>query len=295
MNTSRGLGRGLGALLGDFSPATVEGSEQPRTVALQSVEPNPDQPRQVFDPAELDALAESIRLHGILQPIAVRETGSHRYQIVAGERRWRAARIAGLKEVPIFIVDADDRRAAELSLIENLQRLDLNPMEEAAGLKKLVEQSNLTQEAVADRVGKSRSAVANTLRLLTLPEPIAAMVSEGKLTPGHARAVLSLPTAKQQIAAAQKIAALELSVRQAELMCKALMRKPKEEKQVDPLAVDYIAECEKTLTRHLGRKVRIVRGKRKGRFELEFYGEDDLNALLDALQELPSRAKGAKN
>ena len=294
MSASKGLGRGLGALLGDFSSPPVSGNEPPRTVALQNVEPNPDQPRQVFDPVELDALAESIRQHGILQPIAVRAVGDRRYQIVAGERRWRAARLAGLKEVPIFIVDADDKRTAELSLIENLQRLDLNPMEEAAGLRKLMEQSGLTQEAVADRVGKSRSAVANTLRLLTLPEQLQTMVSEGKLTPGHARAVLSLPTAKQQIAAAQKIAALELSVRQAELMCKALMRKPKEEKPLDPLEVDYVAECEKSLTRRLGRKVRIIRGKRKGRFELEFYGDDDLNALLDALQDLPTRAKGAK-
>ena len=294
MSASRGLGRGLGALLGDFGSQPTVGNETPRTVALQSVEPNPEQPRQVFDPVELDALAESIRQHGILQPIAVRAVGDRRYQIVAGERRWRAARIAGLKEVPIYIVEADDRKTAELSLIENLQRLDLNPMEEAAGLRKLMDQSGLTQEAVADRVGKSRSAVANTLRLLTLPEPLQTMVSEGKLTPGHARAVLSLPTEKQQIAAAQKITALELSVRQAELMCKSLMRTPKAEKPCDPFEVDYVAECEKSLTRRLGRKVRIVRGKRKGRFELEFYGDDDLNALLDALQDLPARAKGVK-
>lgn len=294
MSASKGLGRGLGALLGDFGAPPAAGNEPPRKVALQSVEPNPNQPRQVFDPAELDALAESIRQNGILQPIAVRSIGDRRYQIVAGERRWRAARIAGLKEVPIHIVEADDLKTAELSLIENLQRLDLNPMEEAAGLRKLMEQSGMTQEAVADRVGKSRSAVANTLRLLTLPDSLQTMVADGKLTPGHARAVLSLPTEKQQIAAAQKIVALELSVRQAELMCKSLMRKPKEEKTPDPLEVDYVAECEKSLTRRLGRKVRIVRGKRKGRFELEFYGDDDLNALLDALQDLPARAKGAK-
>ena len=295
MTSEKGLGRGLGALLGDFSaPRETAPAAAPGKVALQRIEPNPDQPRRNFDPEELDALAESIRQNGILQPLAVRPLGDGRYQIIAGERRWRAARIAGLTELPVHILEPEQDQITVLSLIENLQRQNLDPMEEAAGYRRLMDEYGFTQETVADRVTKSRSAVANTLRLLTLPKELQAMVSAGKLTPGHARAVLTLPTEKQQITAAQKIAALQLSVRQAELMCKTMLRKPEEAPVKDPLAVDYVAECEKTLTKHLGRKVRIVCGKKKGRFEVEFYGEDDLNDLYAALQNLPARAKGAK-
>ena len=289
MSSPKGLGRGLGALFGD--QPLMEGEKLPvRIIPLQKAEPNPNQPRKTFDPEELENLAQSIRENGILQPMTVRETGDGYYQIIAGERRWRAARMAGLDEIPVLVVEADDRKAAQLALIENLQREDLNPMEEALGYKRLMEEYGMTQEETAACVTKSRPAVANTLRLLKLPEPIRAMVSDGRLTPGHARAVLSLPTEKQQLAAAQKIAALELSVRQAELMCKSMAREPKPKKEA-AFAVDYLAECEKNLSRHLGRGVHIVPGKRKGRFELEFYGSDDLEVLLEALQALPTKEK----
>ena len=205
------------------------------------------------------------------------------YQIIAGERRWRAARLAGLKEVPVVVVEADDRTVMELALIENLQRQDLNPIEEAEGYRVLTEEYGLTQEQAAARVGKSRPAVANALRLLALPEDVRSLVEKGELSAGHARAVLSLPTPARQRAAAQKILTLRLSVRQAEAMCKRLAAEEKKPEPAKRPAVNYIAECEKALTRRLDRKVRIVGGKRKGRFELEFYGEEDLQRLYEAL------------
>ncbi len=278
----RGLGRGLGALIGDFQ-------EEPESVAvtklpLQKVEPNPDQPRRTFDEEELQALADSIAAHGILQPLAVRASGGGFYQIIAGERRWRAARMAGLSEVPVVVLEADDRTVMELALVENLQRQDLNPMEEAEGYQRLMKEYGLTQEEAAARVGKSRPAVANALRLLLLPEEVRSLVEDGTISAGHARAILSLPAARLQKAAAQKIVALRLSVRQAEAMCKRMLQEEeKPEPKPAPLTVDYVAECEKSLTRRLDRKVRIVNGKRKGRFELEFYGQEDLQRLYDAL------------
>ncbi|MBO2527063.1 MAG: stage 0 sporulation protein J [Clostridiales bacterium] len=277
----KGLGRGLGALIDDYSgPA----QQQAVTVLpLQKVEPNPNQPRHTFDEVELQALADSVAEHGIVQPLAVRALENGYYQIIAGERRWRAARLAGLKELPVVVLEADDQAVMELALIENLQRQDLNPMEEAEGYRVLMEEHGLTQEQVASRVGKSRPAVANALRLLALPEEVRAMVEDGTLSAGHARAVLSLPSAKLQKAAAQKIIALRLSVRQAEMMCKRMAAGEKPAKQKLALVVDYVGECEKALTKQLGRKVRIVSGKRKGRFELEFYGQDDLQRLYDAL------------
>lgn len=282
----RGLGRGLGALIDDFSATEETGGVT--VLPLQKVEPNPNQPRKYFDEEELQALADSIAAHGLLQPLAVRDMGGGFYQIIAGERRWRAARMAGLSEVPVVVVEADDRTVMELALVENLQRQDLNPMEEAEGYRSLMQDYGLTQEEAATRVGKSRPAVANALRLLALPEEVRQLVVEGTLSAGHARAVLSLPDARLQKAAAQKILALRLSVRQAEAMCKRMAQEqpPAEEPPKKPVAVDYVGECEKLLTRRLGRKVRIVCGKRKGRFELDFYGQDDLQRLYEALQEL---------
>ena len=276
----KGLGRGLGALIGEYSEPAQE--QAVTSLPLQKIEPNPNQPRHTFDEVELQALADSIAEHGIVQPLAVRAAGNGYYQIIAGERRWRAARLAGLQEIPVVVLEADDRTVMELALIENLQRQDLNPMEEAEGYRALMEDYGLTQEQAAFRIGKSRPAVANALRLLALPDEVRAMVEDGTLSAGHARAVLSLPTERLQKAAAQKIIALRLSVRQAEMMCKRMAagEKPAKEK---PLTVNYVAECEKTLTRRLGRKVKIVSGKRKGRFELEFYGQDDLQRLYDAL------------
>lgn len=274
----RGLGRGLGALIDDFSPQESSVTSLP----LQKVEPNAKQPRTQFDEVELEALAESIRVHGILQPLAVRSVGEGYYQIIAGERRWRAARLAGLTEVPVVVVEADDKTVMELALVENLQRQDLNPMEEAEGYRALQEEYGMTQEEVASRVGKSRSAVANALRLLALPEEVRTLVCDGSLSAGHARAILSLPNARLQKTAAQKMLALRLSVRQAEAMCRRMATEQEEEPPA-PLAVDYVGECEKHLTRHLGRKVKIVNGKRKGQFVLEFYGQEDLQRLYDAL------------
>ena len=277
----RGLGRGLGALIDDFS--APETQQEVTRLPLQKVEPNPNQPRRRFDEEELQALSDSIAEHGILQPLAVRAMEGGFYQIIAGERRWRAARLAGLKEVPVVVVEADDRTVMELALIENLQRQDLNPMEEAEGYRVLTEEYGLTQEQAAARVGKSRPAVANALRLLALPEDVRSLVEKGELSAGHARAVLSLPTPARQRAAAKKILTLRLSVRQAEAMCKRLAAEEKKPEPAKRPAVNYIAECEKALTRRLDRKVRIVSGKRKGRFELEFYGEEDLQRLYEAL------------
>jgi len=289
----KGLGKGFGSLIPDL-PVAQEKAGPVRMIPLQKAEPNPDQPRKVFDPEELQNLADSIGEHGLIQPLTVREMDGGYFQIIAGERRWRAARMAGLEEIPVLVVEADDEKAAKLSLIENLQRQDLNPMEEAMGYRRLMDEYGLTQEEAAQAVTKSRSAVANTLRLLTLPDAIQDMVSDGRITPGHARAVMIISGEKQQIAAAQKIAALQLSVRQAELMCKSLARADAPRPLKPVVHVDYIAECEKQLSRKLGRGVKIVVGKRKGRFELDFYGVEDLEVLLEALQELPTKVKEKK-
>jgi ParB family chromosome partitioning protein len=289
MASNKGLGRGLGALLGDFAEETTEQSAY-RLLPIYKVEPNPDQPRQDFDEEELQALSESISIHGVIQPLTVRELSSGYYQIIAGERRWRAARQAGLSEVPAVVIEADDKKAMELALIENLQRQDLNPVEEALGYQSLMADYGLTQEETASRVGKSRPAVANALRLLNLSPEVLEKVRSGELSAGHARAILSLKSEKQQIDAMKKILALALSVRQAETLCKNMLKEPKPEKEVT-LAVNYVAECEKSLSKHLGRGVKIVNGKRKGRFELEFYGQDDLQVLLDALMKLEKGGK----
>lgn len=284
MASNKGLGKGLGALLGDFSEDVTESSAY-RELPVYKVEPNPDQPRREFDETELQALADSISVHGVIQPLTVREMPNGYFQIIAGERRWRAARMAGLSDVPVVVIEADDRKAMELALIENLQRQDLNPVEEALGYKTLMEEYGLTQENTAQQVGKSRSAVANTLRLLALTPEVLELLKTGEITAGHARAILSLKNEKQQIEAAKKIIALALSVRQAETLCKNMNKEPEEKPRIT-FEVDYVAECEKNLSKHLGRGVKIVNGKRKGRFELEFYGEEDLQTLLEALMKL---------
>ena len=288
MASQKGLGKGLGALLGDYMEPEGEESAY-RLLPLHRVEPNPDQPRQDFDQEELEALAESIRQHGILQPLTVRETGQGYYQIIAGERRWRAARLAELTEVPAIVVEADNKKAMELALIENLQRQDLNTVEEALGYQSLMNEFGLTQEEAAARVGKSRPAVANSLRLLTLPEAVLEMLREGSLTAGHAKAILMIKTSSRQLEAARKIANLGLSVRQAELLCKNMSKEQAPIKEEAVLQVEYVKECEKSLSKHLGRGVKIVNGKRKGRFELEFYGEEDLQKLLDALMQINAK------
>ena len=278
--SGKNLGKGLSALLGDFDEPINDSPYQ--LLPIHKVEPNPNQPRRDFDEEELEALAESITVHGIIQPLTVRELASGYYQIIAGERRWRAARMAKLTEIPVVVVEADDKKAMELALIENLQRQDLNPVEEALGYQSLMDEYGMTQEEAAGRVGKSRPAVANSLRLLNLCPQVLEKVRIGELSAGHARAVLTLKNEKQQQQASQKIIALGLSVRQAELLCRNMTRE-KSELPFIPLKVDYIGECEKSLSKHLGRGVKIINGKRKGKFELEFYGAEDLQVLLDAL------------
>ena len=286
MATQKGLGKGMGALLGDDFTNDIPAANSPyQQLPIHKVEPNPGQPRQDFDEEELQALADSITLHGIVQPLTVRELSGGYYQIIAGERRWRAARMAGLDTVPAVIIEADDKKVMELALIENLQRQDLNPVEEALGYRALMNEHGLTQEDAAARVGKSRPAVANALRLLNLTAEVLSMVRSGQLSAGHARAILVLKTDKQQLQAAQKIANLGLSVRQAELLCKNMGKEPAP-RQETFFAVDYVRECEKSLSKQLGRGVKIVNGKKKGRFELEFYGQEDLQVLLDALMKL---------
>ena len=278
-NKPSGLGRGLGALLGDDVLKTeTTGS---LSLPISQVESCSSQPRKHFDEASLAELAASIQEHGIIQPLTVRKLASGYYQIIAGERRWRAARLAGLSEVPVIVIEADDRKAAELAMIENLQREDLNPMEEAAGFQSLIETYHMTQEEAATRVGKSRSAVTNALRLLSLTPSVRKLVEEGKLSAGHARALLPLSPAVQESAAAAVVSG-GLSVRQTEALAKRLSAEKKPEKPA-PTGVDYTAEAQKDLSSKLGRGVKIVNGRKKGRIELEYYGLDDLNDLLEAL------------
>ena len=282
MAMRKGLGKGLGALIEDFNEQPNTPGEGAVTLPLQKIEPNPLQPRKTFNPEELDSLADSIRMHGIIQPLTVRKLPSGFYQIIAGERRWRAARLAGLSDVPVVIIEADDKKAMELALIENLQRSDLNPIEEALGYQELMGTYEMTQEQAAARVGKSRPAVANALRLLSLSPAVLELVKDGSLSAGHARALLPVKDEAQQLSIAQKVMALGLSVRQTEAMCKKLSKAVKTP-EPKPVEVDYLAECEKSLSRRLGRGVKIVSGKRKGKIELEYYGQEDLQRLYEAL------------
>ena len=288
-----GLGRGLGALLGDDILKTeTTGS---LSLPISQVESCSSQPRKHFDEASLAELAASIQEHGIIQPLTVRKLASGYYQIIAGERRWRAARLAGLSEVPVIVIEADDRKAAELAMIENLQREDLNPMEEAAGYRSLIDQHHMTQEEAAGRVGKSRSAVTNALRLLELAPAVQNQVEAGLLSAGHARALVPLSPA-QQVQAANAIIEGGLSVRQTEALAKRLSAGEKPEKKAPADEVDYAAVAQKELSSQLGRGVKIVNGRKKGRIELEYYGMDDLNDLLEALALLKVRKarKGPK-
>ena len=284
-NTSSGLGRGLGALLGDAVTQTEhEGVTQ---LPIEKVQPNQDQPRKQFNAEALADLAESIRIHGILQPITVRLLSSGYYQIISGERRWRAAREAELDQVPVIVIEADDRKVMELGLIENLQREDLNPMEEAKGYQTLIQEYGLTQEEVARQVGKSRPAVANAVRLLALPKELAQYVEADILSAGHARALLGLEDPAEMKAAADKIAERQLSVRQTEALVKALSRQPKEKPKSElPDLSLYLGELEKDLSGALGRKVKIAHKGKKGKIELEYYGDEDLEALLAALKSM---------
>jgi len=280
----RGLGAGLGALFGEDNLA--EDLNSVSSLPIEKVEPRSDQPRSVFDQESLAELAESIRQYGLIQPITVRKLPSGYYQIIAGERRWRAARIAGLKEVPVRIIEADDRRAMELALVENLQREDLNPIEEAKGYKTLIEEYGMTQDEASQSVGKSRPAIANALRLLNLTPPVMAMLEDGDISAGHARALLSIKDEADQLRVATKVVEESLSVRQTEnLVAKAVEQREKEAQpqKRNPLEVDYLADTEKQLTSSLGRRTQIRDGGKKGKIELEYYGSEDREALIAAL------------
>ena len=279
-----GLGRGLNSLLGDPELHAQESGSV--SLPISQVEPGLNQPRKRFDPESLEDLAQSIRQHGIIQPLTVRRLASGYYQIIAGERRWRAAKLANLMEVPAVIIEADDRKVMELALIENLQREDLNPVEEARGFQTLMAEYGLTQEQVAERMGKSRPAIANTLRLLALPEEVLNLVEEGLLSAGHARTLLSLPSPKLQMECAQRIVAENLSVRQTEALVKALLREKKDKPKLSDEIALYLGEAEKNLSGCLGRKVKIAHKGKKGRIELEYYNPEDLEALLEALEHM---------
>ncbi len=286
-STKKGLGGGLSNLFGgDVADLSAAGATDSVTqLSLSKIEPNPNQPRKIFDQSALEELAESIRLHGVITPITVRHSEKEGYyQIIAGERRWRAARLAGLKEIPAMVLEAKESEVMELALIENLQRQDLNPIEEAEGYDLLMRQFGLTQEDVAHRVVKSRSAVANALRLLGLPEEVRSMVANGKLSGGHARAVLAVADEDKRVDAARQM--VGMSVRQAESLAKRLNKKPAQKPQTEGFSVDYVAAVEKELESVLGRKISIQQGKNSGQLTLEYYGADDLERLIEALRGL---------
>ena len=280
------LGTGLSALFGDLSPGTDEMTSLP----LSRIEPREDQPRAVFEEEALQSLADSISRYGLLQPITVRYQSSGYYQIISGERRWRAARLAGLTEVPVRILEADDRTTAELALVENLQREDLNPIEEARGYQSLIDDFGLTQEETAKSVGKSRPAVANALRLLSLSPEVLYLVETGELSAGHARALVSLQDPESQLLAAKEILSKSLSVRKAEALAANVLNRNRTSKPEaegsDFGQVDYAKEVSILLTKKFGRKVRLVEGKKGGKIELEYYNSDDREALLSQLNSL---------
>lgn len=280
----KGLGTGLGVL---FGADEFDDEAEQLTLPISKVEPRSEQPREYFDQEALEALADSIRQYGLIQPITVRKLDSGYYQIIAGERRWRASRLAGLTEVPVRVIEADDRRTAELALVENLQREDLNPIEEAKGFKLLIEEYGLTQEDAARSVGRSRPAVTNAMRLLMLTPPVMEMVEKGKLSAGHARAILSVSEPSKQLAAANEIIKKNYSVRKAEQLAARIAREPRQApEESGEISVDYAAEISNELSKKLGRKVKLIDGKRNGKIEIEFYGADDREALIEKLLKL---------
>lgn len=287
--SEKGLGMGLGALLGE--EALDDSQKDFEYVAVSRLEPRENQPRYYFDEVKLQELADSLSEHGVIQPLTVRALSDGYYQIIAGERRWRAARMAKLDKIPVHIIEADDKKAAELALVENLQRENLNPLEEAKGYRALMDDHGLTQEKVAERVGKSRPVIANAIRLLNLPENLLALLEDGTLAPGAARAILGLPTQELQEQAANKIIAEGMTVRQAEDLVKTMAgggkqakkKKTGEEKDI------YMDEVCRILQKSLDRKVKVTGGGKKGKIELEYYSADDFELLCDLLRKLKGR------
>ncbi len=285
-NSKKGLGTGLGALLGGDLLTEAEG--KPLTLPIAKVEPKSDQPRKHFDEVALQELSDSIKQHGMIQPITVRKLPSGYYQIIAGERRWRAARMAGLEEVPVTVIEADDRLAAELALVENLQRTDLNPIEEARGYQALIQEYGLTQEETAQSVGKSRPAIANALRLLMLPEEVLEMLERNELSAGHARALLAIPDDDVKIEAARMIVLKGLSVRQTEALAVSLGKK-RGLQEKKPAGIDYLALAAKQLESSLGRRVKMTEGKHGGKIEIDYYDADDRESLMEALRSIGNK------
>ncbi len=277
MAKGKGLGRGLEAIFAEEVPA----QNAPVGIRLSDIEPNPRQPRTDFDPVALEELAQSIRENGIITPITLRKTGDT-YQIIAGERRWRASRLAGLSEIPAIVLDVDEQTAYALALIENLQREDLNPMEEAEGYRRLTAELGLTQEQAAQRVGRSRPAVANALRLLTLPEKVAALLRDKQLSAGHARALLPLEREEVMLKAAESILTQQLSVRQTEALVKQLLKAPQDKPEKQPDI--YVQDLERAMASLTGHKITIQPGAKKGKITIEYYGNDDLEAVCNALK-----------
>ena len=282
----KGLGTGLDVLFG-ASGLDEENESELLILPISKVEPRIDQPREYFDQQALQELADSIAQYGLIQPITVRKLETGYYQIIAGERRWRASRLAGLKEVPVRVIEADDRRTAELALVENLQREDLNPIEEAKGYKTLIEEFGLTQEEAAKSVGRSRPSITNALRLLSLSPKVLEMVEKNELSAGHARALISISDDKKQLDAAKEVREKGLSVRKTEQLAAKLAKEPELEKEEDKkISVDYAAEISDQLSKSLGRKVRLTDGKKTGKIEIEFYGADDRENLIGLLKSL---------
>ncbi len=282
----KALGTGLGVLFGESSPE----NEEQITLSVSKIEPRKEQPREYFDEDALQNLADSISQYGMIQPITVRRLDSGFYQIIAGERRWRAARLAGLVEVPVRIIDADDRMTAELALVENLQRENLNPVEEAKGYQTLIDQYGLTQEETAKSVGKSRSTITNSLRILNLSADVLKMVETGDLSVGHAKALLSIEDPALQFKTAKEIQEKSLSVRKAELMAAKASKIRESPPKTDPSdlqdGIDYAKEVSAELTKKLGRKVFLRAGKTSGKIEIDYYSADDRENLINLLRTL---------
>ena len=282
----KGLGTGLDVLFG-ANRLGEENESELLTLPISKVEPRKDQPREYFDQQALQELADSISQYGLIQPITARKLNTGYYQIIAGERRWRASRLAGLTEVPVRVIEADDRKTAELALVENLQREDLNPIEEAKGYKTLIDEFGLTQEEAAKSVGRSRPAVTNALRLLSLSPKVLEMVEKNKLSAGHARALISIADDRKQLDAANEVLEKGLSVRKTEQLAARLSKEPEPEKEEDrKISVDYAAEISDQLSKSLGRKVKLTDGKKTGKIEIEFYGADDREDLIELLRGL---------
>lgn len=272
-----GLGRGLDAILVD---SDYTSGDSITSVRINDVEPNREQPRKQFSQEELEALSDSIVKYGVISPITVRRVGE-RYVIIAGERRWRAARMAGLSEIPVIIISADDKKAAEIALVENIQRSDLNPVEEAQAYAALIDQYGLTQEEVAEQIGKSRSSVTNSLRLLDLPDAVLSMLAAGKLSSGHAKVLLGIKDGEKLKAAAEKVAELELSVRETEKLVKSFLAEPKPEKELP--AIDYTKALETSIQQKLGRTVKIKQNGTKSSITIGFSDNNDLETVLRLL------------